>query len=162
MVKSKWKRSIKAERDRQQTRLDPGSRRGCTPPMRIISGYTLDPTARYFCPFCLHIDRYTAFLISTSKGYHRGMGQCPECKNKMKLKTLLQEMTPEEYAEFAYPYAASGFWQKVPFEKWRKRLYEMGWAPRFWGRYKELKGEDQEESYDRWLERKQRELMNDT
>jgi len=148
---------MKAKDDKHQTRLAPKSPRGCTEPMKFTMIPMADYEALYFCPFCLHTDKYTKFLISTPKGYHRGLGQCPECGNKMQLRTLLAEMTPEQYAEFAYPYSASGFWQKVPFEKWRERLYKMGWAHRFWGRYKQLKGEDGTESYGEYLERKQRE-----
>jgi len=112
------------------------------------------------CPFCLHIGKIGSFLISTKKGYHKSLGKCPECKNQMQLRSLTAEWTPEQYAEWCYDYAKSGFWQKTPFKKWSDRLYKIGWSYRFWQKYKQLKGEsakDKTESYYDYLERAQRE-----
>lgn len=109
------------------------------------------------CPFCLHIDKIGNFLISTKKGYHKGQGKCPECQNRMELQTLTAKWTPEQFADWVYPYSRSGFWQKCKFKTFNDRLYKIGWSYRFWRRYRELKGEDTTESYEEHLKRIQRE-----
>jgi hypothetical protein len=75
----------------------------------------------------------------------------------MMMKSLTAEWTPEQYADWVFPYGHSGFWQKCKFETWKKRLSQIGWAQRFWQRYKELKGEDGTESYTDYIERKSQE-----
>jgi len=141
----KWLREQKAKDDNKQATLNPTTSTGVQlkQPPKPVEFATIDYPV--MCPFCLHIGKINEFLINTTHGYHRGLGKCPECKNGMRLSTLTVEWTPEQYAEFAYPYSTDGFWQKVPFEKWKERLHKIGWAHRFWTRYKQLKGEGEEE-----------------
>lgn len=145
MSHKKYLREQRAKHDRDQATLEPKSKTGIKVKFYKLDMEGEDANQRYMCPFCLHQDKLRYFLIQTGKGIHRGLAECPECKNKCKLSTLKADMTPEQYADFAYGYKGFGFWQKVPFETWKERLYKIGWAHRFWERYKQLKGEDEEE-----------------
>jgi len=155
MPKSKYKREYEIRQDKLQTKFDPTQPTGIKFKPQDIMEVTTLHTGVYWCPFCLHKDKIEAYLISTKKGYHKGLGLCPECKNKMQLKTLTSKMTPEQFAEFAYGYRADGYWQKMPFTKFNERLKQIGWAQRFWNKYRQLKGEDTTESYEQYIERKQ-------
>jgi len=124
--------------------------------------YVANMEIKYACPFCLHIAQLKEYLISTKKGIHQGLGECPECHCKMQFKSLKAEWTPEQYAEWVFEYAARGFWQKIPWATWKRRLEELGWAQRFWDKYKQLKGEnpsegaypeDSQEQYDEFMRR---------
>lgn len=157
MPKSKWKRQMKAIDDKQQMILEPTSPTGATIRPRDTITFTPVHTKPVTCPFCLYTATIEQFLISTKKGLHKALGKCSECNNKMRLKTLTREWTPEQFAEWCHEYSASGFWSKVPFAKFRTRLYRMGWSRRFWERYKELKGEDTTESYEDMVNREAKE-----
>jgi uncharacterized Zn-finger protein len=109
------------------------------------------------CPFCLRDNRLQLFLISTKKGISHSRALCPECKEGMMMRSLLTEWTPESYASWVFGYAHSGFWQKVHWETWRRRLQEKGWSQGFWDRYKALKGEAQETGeYESYVDRMNR------
>jgi len=124
-----------------QTKLTPDKKKPIKPRDDEITLQMLQSRVKYMCPFCLHTDYLKAFMIPKKKGWSVRMAQCPECGNKMRMKTLLAEWTPEQFAEWVYNYRLSGFWGKCPFEKFNKRLKDIGWSERFWRRYKELKGE---------------------
>ena len=64
------------------------------------------------------------------------------------MKSVLTNQTPEQYADCVYDYRSSGFFQKIKFDAWKKRLWEVGWSMRFWTRYKALKGEDADKTFD--------------
>jgi len=153
----KYIREQKAKDDKQQALLSPTTKNGIRLRPQVTVDIVMVHTGEYLCPFCLHKDKIEKFLISTKKGYHKGLGKCPECGNQMKLKTLTEKMTPEQYADFVYPYRVDGFWQRCPYETWKQRMRQLGWAYRFWQRYKELSGEESNESYAAYLERKQKE-----
>ncbi len=108
-----------------------------------LTNQGLDPYRNVTCIFCLGISKLRLFLISTKKGYNRSLGKCPVCGQKMRLETLVKMLkwTPEEYAKFVFDYRQSGFWQKVAFEDWKKRLDMMGWSQPFWTEYKRLRGD---------------------
>jgi len=157
LPKSKWKRSVKTDADIHQALL---TANGCKPKQSLVKQtdvHWADVNAKHFCPFCLYIGKLKEFLISTKKGISQKKAKCPECKNGMMMRTLVASWTPEEYAEFAYPYSASGFWQKVPFDLWKKRLHKLRWSYQFWKRYKELKGSGEDEGYEATMERQQEE-----
>ena len=99
------------------------------------------------CVFCLYTTKLQKFFKTDAKGRTIALVECPECHNKMRLKTLLTDMTPQEYAKFVYGYRLSGFWQKAPFATFTKRLREMGISNEFWSEYKKLKGEDTEQPF---------------
>jgi len=157
----KWDREQKAKEDKQQTRLNPKSPSFIQVKQETKTEITQIHTGEYYCPFCLHVGKIEQYLISTKKGYHKGLGLCPECKNQMQFKSLTAAWTPEQFAEWAYSYSASGYWQKVPFSKFNERLRQIGWLERFWARYKQLKGSDETESYTEYIERTQREWAVD-
>jgi hypothetical protein len=77
----------------------------------------------------------------------------------MRLKTLMDMLKwgPREYAEFVAPYASDGFWKKCKWEVWKKRLFLMKWTQEFWTRYHELRGQDTNESFSDYIDRKGRE-----
>lgn len=156
MSHKKWRRERKAKQDKQQTRFTKTG--SVMKPVQVVTviGQTRSMTEQFACAYCLHIDKLQRFLISTRKGYHRGLAQCPECKNKMRMSTLVATWTPEEYAEYVIGAMLSGFFQKIPYRKWSERLYKLGWSARFWRRYKQLKGEEEGETYREYLERKQK------
>jgi len=93
----------------------------------------------YLCPFCLHQDSKSAFETKTAKGKPSKKFVCPECNQKMREKSLTQSMSASDYAEWVFLYASYGFWKIVKYAVWNKRLKELGLAPEFWDRYKELK-----------------------
>jgi len=79
----------------------------------------------------------------------------------MRVKTILyiQECSNQEYARWVYEYRLSGFFKKINFDLWAKKLKDLGIAYEFWEEYKKLKGEDnqteKENSYDYlegWIE----------
>jgi hypothetical protein len=108
----------------------------------------LDAKKAVICPFCLRRGILQQFLVSTKDGISQSRGKCPFCDNGMLMRNLLAPWTPEKYAEWAFGYAASGFWQKIKFEAWKKELNALGWAQAFWDKYRSLKGEAQEEGGD--------------
>ena len=116
----------------------------------------LEPFKDVTCPFCLGLNKMRFFLISTKKGFNRSLGKCPLCQNGMRLQTLMKMTvwTPEQYAAFVYDYRRSGFWQKIQFPIWKKRLGMMGWTEKFWTDYKRLRGDVEKEAEDRELEDK--------
>jgi len=146
-MKSKWKRDMKAMDDKHQTVFAPDTPTGVAKRQKTIVNIQIAHTGIYSCPFCLYQAKIEHFLISTKKGFHKGLGQCPDCQNKMRFRTLTAEWTPEDFAEWCYGYSADGYWQKVPFSKFSDRLYKIGWSKRFWDKYKQLKGEDKSEDY---------------
>lgn len=151
----KFKEQMKAHKDEQQAKFNTQGQATLKqkPKITIESRYSM--TEQFACPFCLGLHKLQKYLISTKKGIHQGLAECPECHNKCRFTTLTEINTPEQYAEFAYPYSSSGFWQKVPFNKWKDRLYRLGWAPRFWNRYQQLKAESIEDNVDSEFERQQ-------
>jgi transcription elongation factor Elf1 len=142
--RQKWKREHLAWADKKQAKFDHEGQMKVSkkPIITVQSRYSM--TQQFACPFCLGIYEFQRFLISTKKGIHQGLVECPECKNKCRISTLTGKMTPEEYAEYIYNQVRSGVWQKMPFSKWSDRLKRIGWAPRFWKAYHQLKSEDTE------------------
>ena len=137
----KWRRAYKAKENKHQTILAPTYKTGCTTIKTESFFTTADANQLIMCPFCLHTSKLSNFIISTKKGIHQGLGQCPECKHCARWHTLTAEWTPEQYAEWVFQYSTSGFWQKTPFKTWSSRLKKIGWAYKFWKRYKQLKAE---------------------
>ena len=158
MSHRKYVREQKAKSDEQQATLNPKNPSFIQHKKQIEVNIAETFSATYRCPFCLGLNKINAYLISTKKGYNKGLGHCPECNNKMQLKTLTAEMTPEQFAEFAFGYSSSGYWQKVPFSKFNSRLKLIGWLERFWNEYRKLKGDsDKTENYQDYISRVQEE-----
>jgi len=154
----KYKREQHAYADKQQTRLGFADHLEPSEMQKAKTETGIDYTQQVMCPFCLHQDKLQAFLVSTKKGISQSKANCPECHNGMMLRNLTADWTPEQYAEFCYGYARTGFWDKVPFTKWKERLSDIGWAIPFWNKYKSLKADNQDmESYDAFIQRKQKE-----
>jgi hypothetical protein len=116
----------------------------------------VDPFRNTTCPFCLGYNRLRLFLVSTKKGYDRGKGKCPLCGQGAKLQTLVKMETwgPEEYAQFVFDYRSSGFWQKIKFHEWKKRLTLMCWTEQFWNEYRRLRGDAPDAEREKELEEK--------
>lgn len=100
----------------------------------------------YICPFCLETSN--KYMIK-----NKGLLSCPNCLIDMKLKTLLfiQNCTNEEYAKWVFDYRLSGFFTKLKsgnnsFEKWNKKMKELGISYEFWEEYKKLKGDYSEQN----------------
>lgn len=122
----------------------------------VLTERSIDPYLKVTCPFCLGINPLRLFLISTKKGYNRGLGKCQMCGQGVKFRTLLwmHKASVQDYAKWVFEYRTSGFWQKIKFELWSKRLGMMKWTQPFWLEYKRLKGEadgvDVEKEEDAW------------
>jgi len=129
-------------KDKKQTRFNPVGKTELKRPPKITIEQKHSMTMQFACPFCLGLHTFQQYLMSTKKGIHQGLAQCPECNNKCRFSTLTKAMTPEEYADYIYGQVRSGIWQKMPFNKWKDRLYKLGWSHGFWKRYKELKSQD--------------------
>lgn len=154
----KYVRQERASKDLQQTVFAQGALKENPHKWATYTEKGLDPFRDVTCLFCLGLNPVRLFLISTKKGYHRSQGKCPLCGQGMMLKSLSKVMTsPEQYAVFAYNYAKMGFWKKVSFEIWKKRLGMMGWTDRFWTEYKRLRGDLDKEAENRELEEKWKE-----
>jgi transcription elongation factor Elf1 len=155
MPRIKWKTYMAAEDDRQQTKFTKTGK--AKEPAKSIVTKTTERslTEQYLCPFCLTPNQLQKYLVSTKKGISSSMAKCPSCGNSMRMNSLTANYTPEQYAEWVYAYAASGFWQKIPFNTFNKNLRKIGWSYRFWKRYKQLKGEDTETSYYEYLDEEQ-------
>ena len=97
----------------------------------------------WICPFCL--ENSNKFIIE-----NKGLIKCPNCSNFMKLKTLLfiKDCSNFEYAQWVFDYRLSGFFKKINFELWIKKMHELGMSCEFWEKYKELKGESEKENKD--------------
>ena len=159
---SHFKRQMKTMDDHDQTRLTANGNITQSQPYKAEITVEVNYTEQVFCPFCIHVGQLREFLISTKKGISQHDAKCPECGQGMRMTTLTQIETPEQFADFAYPYAKSGFWQKVSWTKFNDRMKKIGWSYKFWLRYKELKGEDKSENYEEYIERKQREEYEGT
>ena len=164
MVKqhSKWERDMDNKSDKQQIKFGANSEIIQPKPAEITQFTSVNCNELVMCPFCLYQAKLSAFFISTKKGISQGKAQCPECKNGMLMKSLWNDMSASEYAQWVYNYSASGYWKKCPFQLWKARLKAIGWSQAFWGRYKELKGVDAAESVFSDAERMARDYGIDT
>jgi transcription elongation factor Elf1 len=125
----------------------------------IESSMAINPKKKVTCPFCLGLSEFRLFLVSGKKGISLGTAKCPLCGLTFRMKSLvcMAKWTAKEYADWVFEYSHAGFWTKVKFDTWKKRLYLMRWTEEFWERYHELKGEDKDESYTDYVDRSQRE-----
>lgn len=75
------------------------------------------------CPFCLYMSTLKKFVFSCGKGFHKSLGFCVDCGNKMTFRTLLKmpTWTPQEYAKFVFDYVQNGFWDKCKYNVWSTR-----------------------------------------
>lgn len=155
----KIKRAIrKAMNDKKQYVLDAKRETAIKPRDAGITREMTFKTQVYFCPFCLFFGKLSDFEFKTLKGKISKRMRCPDCDNLMLMRTLIQKMTAEEYAEWVFWYSKSGFWSKCNFDKWSERLYKLGMLQRFWTKYKLLKGESVgQETYFEHLDKEQEE-----
>lgn len=159
--RKKYKREQQARDDKAQAVLAPEKQSFMRERGRVISTSSMALTGQYMCPFCLYVGNIQKFLVSTKKGVSQKTAKCPDCGNTMRMKTLTYDFTIEQFAQWCCQYALSGFWKKVPFQKFNRRLKELGIRYRFWKAYKIFKGEDTTESYEDYIARKQREEYED-
>jgi hypothetical protein len=97
------------------------------------------------CPFCLTPQYLSQF--SFDRGYYK----CPKCKSRTTEKTLslmfdifnFPKINIDEFAKWVFGYRVNGFFQKVNFQEWNKKLHDLGVSYDFWDYYKKLKGEYQ-------------------
>ncbi len=135
-----------AENDKKQAKFDKKSTM-VAPAKPVVETFTAkNCNELVMCPFCLHQAFLSSFFISNKKGISQGKAECPECHNTMLMKSLWQDMSPTQYAQWVFNYKSMGFWQKCPFAKWKDRLYAIGWGFEFWIEYKRLKKDAEMES----------------
>lgn len=146
---------LKARRDASQMVIAPKEKTGQKRRGKPIPAEFKMKTGKFHCPFCLHIDVLTAFLVTTKKGWSRSNGRCPECQEGFRLHSLTMRMMPAEFGEWVYNYPAFRFWRKCSFEKFSRRLKMLGWAYPFWKAYKALKESDTSETYEEHLYKEQ-------
>ena len=156
---TKYRREEIARYDKQQTILIVNKKLNASPNPNNYAEQVLERTSNklLICPFCLTIHKLYQFTI---KPENNRMAKCPECKNQLLFRTLFNmlDWSGSQFADFVYPYAKMGFWDKVKavgFEVWKERLTileqstdETGepFYRQFWDRYKQLKGENCDES----------------
>lgn len=80
--------------------------------------------------------------------------RCPDCGLIMRRNTLMNIKTVEEFAEWMFDTSP---WKRVSWEKFRKRLQDMGISYQFWDAYKKYKAKmsEGEESYADYVLRQQ-------
>jgi len=137
----KYNREEKAKADKQQATFNTQGKLNPTKQQEAKAQFDIDTNQQVMCAYCLHQNQLHKFLISTKKGFHKSQAKCPECGNGQLIRTLTAEQTPEQYAEWMYMNMMYGGWSKVPFEKWKERLAQLGWARQFWDKYKQLKAD---------------------
>jgi hypothetical protein len=93
----------------------------------------------WICPFCLETSN--KFTVES-----HGLVKCNNCSVEMKVKTLLfvKECSNQDYARWVFEYRLSGFFKKINFEKWNKKMKELGISYEFWEEYKKLRGDIEE------------------
>jgi hypothetical protein len=108
----------------------------------------------WICPFCLETSN--KFTIES-----HGLIKCPNCSNEMRVKTVLfiKDCSNKEYAEWVFNYRLSGFFKKINFEKWIKKLKELGISYDFWDEYKRLKGDYQQEEKEEFTSEQQETII---
>ena len=142
-MKGKYDREFVARQDEDQTIFVAGQVTERPRPRSEV----VPKNERAMCPFCFYVDRPDRFIISTRKGFHKGLGQCPHCQMRAQWKTLNRKWTAEEYAEWVYAYKADGFWQRINFNEFKKGLQLQGWTAPFWLKYNALKSSGEDETY---------------
>lgn len=155
----KYVREDSVKMDVGQTCFRPDGSLRPLPTVHVESS-SIDVEKMVMCPFCLATNKIQRFLVSTKTGISSSKAECPECKNGMLMRTLLREWTPEAFAEWVYEYRRSGYWQKVQFEAWKKRLEQLGWSRPFWDHYGQIKEENkgEDESYSDYMNRQGEEM----
>lgn len=95
------------------------------------------------CPFCAFRGRVLEFRTKKSersKGYSIRMFKCPDCGQKMRRETLLNEMTVSQWARWLYSNVIMyGGYHRISFPKLMERLKGYGWAREFWEAWKAIK-----------------------
>jgi hypothetical protein len=101
----------------------------------------INPSNYWICPFCLETSN--KFIME-----NKGLIKCPNCLIAMKIKTILfvKECSNIDYARWVFEYRLSGFFTKLKsgnnsFEKWNKKMKELGISYEFWEEYRKLKGD---------------------
>lgn len=142
MLTKRERRENKAKKDVKQSKFSPVGTAEIRekPKVTVQSKYAMHMS--FACPICLGVHEFHTYLMSTKRGIHQGLALCPECNNKFRFRTLTQPMTPAEYADYIFAQAKTGIWQKIPWDKWKQRLYKLRWSEDFWHRYQQLKAED--------------------
>ena len=142
---SHYIRSEKADRDKAQSKFSVQAEFIKPEAPKEIK---ISPRLIVHCPFCLFRGKLQRFMVSDSQGISRYKAKCPECKTGMLMRTLIalsnmNDRKIEDYARWCFMYSLNGFWDKVKWETWSKRLAKYEWTITFWGKYRALKGEAQ-------------------
>jgi hypothetical protein len=143
---NKYQREEKARYDKEQFSF---SKDGSISPNLRNYAYvsaSFDSEQLLICPFCLKPKELKEFVFKES---NRFMAKCPNCKQQVQFKTLINMLkwTGKEFADFVFPYSKMGFWKKVYpcFHDWKQKLIFLGMSTSFWERYKELRGDYENE-----------------
>ena len=140
-------RQEKTDKDRQQTRF---TTTGTIDKRKAILASKKNIKAKandiVYCPFCLWRGKLLRFAVSTKTGFSTSLAECPDCGQRMLMRTItmLTKMTNDKiraYAKWCFMYAQSGFWNKVTKGMWDMRLKQYKWDVIFWITYRRLKGE---------------------
>lgn len=93
----------------------------------------------FTCPFCLYNDSLHKFQVRIKKGYSKKRFKCPDCGQVMQKKTLCKVMNVKEFANYIVDNIGFGIWKRISFNKFKKRLKDMGHSYEFWEEYKKAK-----------------------
>ena len=130
-----------------------GDMKGVRAKAKVEITYKNEPLT---CPFCLYEASISKFLIKLKSGrWSEKRFMCPDCGKIMNKATLVREMSVEEFAAWVLDAEA---WSRVSFNKFTKRLKEMGISYQFWDAYNKHKAEMMEgETYEEAVDRQQKE-----
>lgn len=95
------------------------------------------------CPYCINTNKSENYKPTN----RIDITECPNCKNHVMYKTLIYITSLKdvsEFAEWVYNNRINEFFQKINFEKFNEKLFELGISREFWDNYKRLKGENQQ------------------
>ena len=101
---------------------------------------------KYSCPYCMLTGTIDKFQTKIKSGFSEKMFRCSRCKQGMRRKTLMNDMSPTEYAQWLYAQVAlyDGY-HRVSWKELLAGLKKHGIANEFWTAWKEAKAKRKRE-----------------
>jgi len=117
----------------------------------------------FTCPYCLYTAKEVGFMQrSDTKKEFLKKRRCPDCNERMLEITLHKQMTVEEYARWLYQsiILSRGTYDRISWDKLKRRLKAGGVANRFWEAWKRAKKKDYDSEYDGYVRAERSENKN--
>lgn len=150
VFKLDWKTQQKMREDAKQFILNPDLSITENKSLSIIEKGDKKFNDVVLCPFCLNSNELGNFY------FRKGFRVCPNCSANLKLSTLSEITNLDKFVKFVFNYRFNGFWSKIcldvkpitsetRFKTWNNRLYLLGLSFDFWEKYKNLRGDLEDE-----------------